>query len=153
MFQNNLLMAADAATSGTSLVSVENSALYVSGNDEKLTRNGSRTGTKIGTNEPLHVHNFQRNRKQSEEQWFQNEQKSLKNRYKAAKESNDIKLQSKIKREFLNLQDGKDRARSFGNNAPSFIPRSSLLSLYNMDLNEFTQSEDMQEQMSSGRFK
>ena len=87
------------------------------------------------------------------EQWFQNEQKSLKNRYKAAKESNDIKLQSKIKREFLNLQDGKDRARSFGNNAPSFIPRSSLLSLYNMDLNEFTQSEDMQEQMSSGRFK
>lgn len=87
------------------------------------------------------------------EQWFQKEQKSLKNQYKAAKESNDTKLQSKIKREFLNLQDGKDRARSFGNNAPSFIPRSSLLSLYNMDLNEFTQSEDMQEQMNSGRFK
>jgi len=44
MFQNNLLMAADAA-SGTSLVSVENSALYVDGNSEFLVRTLTGAGT------------------------------------------------------------------------------------------------------------
>jgi hypothetical protein len=44
MFNNNLLMGAAAATSGTSLVSVGNSALFVSGNSEDLSR-GSMSGT------------------------------------------------------------------------------------------------------------
>jgi len=47
MFQNNLLMgAAAAASGGASVVSVGNSALYVSGNDEKLTRTPTTAGNR-----------------------------------------------------------------------------------------------------------
>ena len=44
MFNNNLLMGAAAATSGTSLVSVGNSALFINANNESLSR-GSMSGT------------------------------------------------------------------------------------------------------------
>ena len=50
MFQNNLLMGAAAATSGgTSLVSVGNSALFVSGNSERLSRTPSAGDDDINT--------------------------------------------------------------------------------------------------------
>jgi hypothetical protein len=44
MFSNNLLMGAAAATSGTSLVSVGNSALFDDGNSEYLSRTPSSAG-------------------------------------------------------------------------------------------------------------
>ena len=44
MFSNNLLMGAAAATSGASVVSVGNSALFNSANSEDLSR-GSMSGT------------------------------------------------------------------------------------------------------------
>jgi len=46
MFQNNLLMAADAATSGTSLVSVGNSALFNQDNSEYLSRTPAGAGNR-----------------------------------------------------------------------------------------------------------